>query len=196
MRSRSVVPMKVAKYGYIAVSLLFCAVGVLLSLSAPSARTLGTFFGTAMLVFGAVKLVGYFSRDLYRLAFQHDLQFGLLLLALGSIVLLRREEAGSFLCAVFGVSMLLDGLFRIQTALDARRFGVRVWYVTLALAALTCVVGLLLVLRPAETLGAVTTLLGISLLMEGILNLSVALSLVKIIDHQKPDVIEAEYEEL
>ena len=39
-------------------------------------------------------------------------------------------------------------------------------------------------------------LLGVSLLCEGVLNLCVALSTVKIIDHQRPDVIETEYTEI
>lgn len=197
MKPRSVLPMRIAKYGYIFTSVLLCAAGMaLLPLSTPSPRQIGRFFGAVMIFFGVVKLVGYFSRDLYRLAFQHDLQFGILLLALGTIVLLRSEDAVSFVCTVFGVCMSIDALFRIQTALEARRFGIRRWWLTLVLAVLACLAGLVLTLRPAETLGAVTSLLGVALIVEGVLNLSVAVRLVKIIDHQKPDVIEAEYEEL
>lgn len=40
-----------------------------------------------------------------------------------------------------------------------------------------------------------TALLGISLLAEGILNLCVVLSTVKIVRHQRPDVIEGEFRE-
>lgn len=195
MKPRSVLPMKVAKCGYILISALFCGVGLaLLPLSVPSTRQIGIFFGAGMILFGAIRLIGYFSRDLYRLAFQHDLPFGILLMALGVLVLLRSEDAVNFICAVFGVCMAGDGLFRVQTALDAKRFGIRRWWLTLVLAVLTCLTGLVLTLRPAETLAAVTTLLGIALVMEGILNLSVAIRLVKIIDHQHPDVIEAEFD--
>ena len=41
----------------------------------------------------------------------------------------------------------------------------------------------------------ITILLGICLLSDGILNLSVAFSLVKIVKHQQPDVIDVEYYE-
>ena len=47
--------------------------------------------------------------------------------------------------------------------------------------------------RPSESLNVIVTLLGISLVSNGILNLSVAVSLVKIVNHQKPDVIDVEY---
>ena len=35
-----------------------------------------------MLLFGFIKMIGYFSKDLYRLAFQFDLASGILLMAL------------------------------------------------------------------------------------------------------------------
>ena len=55
---------------------------------------------------------------------------------------------------------------------------------------------MLLAFRPSEAVEVIVTLLGISLLCEGILNLSVAVSLVKIVKHQKPDVIDAEYSDV
>lgn len=197
MKLRSVFPMKFAKYGYILISASFCAAGIaMIACTALPAQLVSDFFGAAMLAFGAVKLVGFFSRDLYRLAFEYDLQFGVLLLVLGAVVLLRYENALRFLCAVFGVSMIADGLFKIRTALDARRFGLRLWWLTLTLAALSACVGMVLTFRPAETTRAITKLLGTALLTEGVLNLSIALSMVKIIDHQRPDVIDMDIHEI
>ena len=62
----------------------------------------------------------------------------------------------------------------------------------LVLAALTCVVGVVLVFRPMTGVRALTALMGLSLLCDGVLNLSVALCTVKIVDHQRPDVIETD----
>ena len=50
----------------------------------------------------------------------------------------------------------------------------------------------LLVLRPGEGAQALTMLLGASLFLDGVMNLLVALLTVKIIRHQKPDVIETD----
>lgn len=197
METRSVTPMKFAKTGYIVMSIVFCVVGVLfIALPAKSAVVMGKTLGVAMAAFGVVKLVGYFSRDLFRLAFQYDLEFGILLIALGLIVLLRTNDVMDFICIAMGVAILADGLFKIQIAIDAKRFGIREWGLILALAALTGGGGLLLVFRPWESVQALTVLLGISLLAEGILNFCVALSTVKIISHQQPDVIETDYFEV
>lgn len=51
---------------------------------------------------------------------------------------------------------------------------------------------LLLVLRPAEGARVMVMLMGASLLLDGALNLSVALCAVKVVDHQRPDVIETD----
>lgn len=197
MKTRSVVPMKVAKYGYIAISIIFCLVGIaLIAFPAPSARTIAVFFGVAMIVFGAVRLVGYFSRDLFRLAFQYDLQFGILLIIMGAITLIKPDDMMNFLCISMGICILVDCLFKTRIAMDAKRFGIRQWWLTMGMAVITGIIGLLLAFRPSEALNVIVTLLGVSLLSEGILNLSVAVSLVKIVNHQKPDVIDAEFYDL
>lgn len=197
MKLRSVVPMKIAKYGYIIISAIFCAVGAaMILLPAPSSAAIGTFFGIAFFVFGVVKLVGYYSKDLFRLAFQYDLQFGILMILLGLITLLQPGNVIEFLCIALGICITLDCLFKGKIAFEAKHFGIRTWWVTLALAIPAGAAGLLLAFRPYQAMQVVTVLLGIALLTEGILNLGVAISLVKIITHQKPDVIDVDYYEV
>ena len=191
MDMRSVAPMKTAKIGYIVMSVLFCVLGVVLLFTpGVSALWIGRLLGIGLILFGAIKLVGYFSRDLFRLAFQYDLAFGLLLMVLGIVTLSHPGDALSFLCVMFGIPVLADGLFKIQIAMDSRQFGIRNWWLVLVLAALTCVVGVVLVFRPMTGVRALTALMGLSLLCDGVLNLSVALCTVKIVDYQRPDVIE------
>ena len=190
---RSVAPMKTAKIGYIVMSVLFCVLGVVLLFTpGVSALWIGRLLGIGLILFGAIKLVGYFSRDLFRLAFQYDLAFGLLLMVLGIVTLSHPGDALSFLCVMFGIPVLADGLFKIQIAMDSHQFGIRNWWLVLVLAALTCVVGVVLVFRPMTGVRALTALMGLSLLCDGVLNLSVALCTVKIVDHQRPDVIETD----
>lgn len=197
MKTRSVTPMKLAKAGYIIMSAVFCAVGLLfILLPELSTVIIGRALGTAMLIFGGIKLAGYFSKDLFRLAFQYDLEFGILLIALGLIVLVRSTDVMNFILIALGISIFADGLFKVRIALEAKAFGITKWLLILILAILTGFAGLLLVFRPAESAKILTRLLGISLLAEGILNLCVTLSTVKIVRHQQPDVPEANYYEL
>ena len=197
MKMRSVTPMRIAKTGYIIMSAVFCGAGILF-IARPqlSLRILGRALGIAMILFGGIKLVGYFSRDLFRLAFQYDLEFGILLIALGAIVLIRSPNVMNFLFIALGIAILTDGLFKVQIAVDSKRFGISTWWLIMLLAVLTGFVGLVLVFRPVESAQILTVLLGVSLLAEGILNLCVVVSTVKIVKHQRPDVIETEYREI
>ena len=190
MKPRSVIPMQVAKFGTIALSAVFCTAGILMMAAPESVLPAWVdFFGVSMMLFGVIKLVGYFSKDLYRLAFQYDLQFGILMISLGFITTVKSDSVLYFLCIALSISILADGLFKMQIAIDAKRFGIGAWWLIVALAVVAGAVGLLLVFRPAESLRVMTVLLGSALLADGILNMCVAISTVKIIHHQMPDDI-------
>ena len=188
--------MRTAKTGYIVMSLLLCVFGLILILMPGiSVKVLGIICGILITVFGIIKLVGYFSRDLYRLAFQYDLAFGALLIFLGVILLIRPTAFLSFFCVALGVAILADGLLKIQMAIDAKKFGLSRWWLILTAAVITVIFGVLLVFRPSESVSMIMMILGLSLLFEGILNLFTAITAVKIIKNQQPDVIESDYEE-
>lgn len=185
---RSVAPMRVAKIGYIAVSVALCFFGVLLIVKPEiSLAAFGLFTGIVLIIFGIIKIVGYLSRDLYRLAFQYDLACGILVIALGIMVILEPNDVIETICIAVGITFLMDGLLKIQISIDAKTFGIRQWWLILSVALLTVVIGVLLVFRTSGSVRALMVLLGISLLADGIMNLTTVLSTVKIIHHQYPD---------
>lgn len=195
MKSRSIAPMRVAKVGYIVLSVAMGSLGaVFIVRPETSAVALGRLCGGLMILLGVIKLVGFFSKDLYRLAFQFDLSLGLMLAVLGVIILRNPDQAMSFLCLMLGIATMADGLFKLQSALDARRFGLKSWPLILTLAVGAGVVGVLLALRPMQSARALTVLLGIGMMLEGVLNLCVALFNIKIIRHQRVDGVEARVE--
>ena len=106
MRSEN--PIRAAKISYIVTSVAFCVLGVLLIvLRNWSVSFIGVVTGIMLIAFGIVKLLGYFSKDLYRLAFQFDLAFGILLMTLGAIILAKPERAMSFVCLMLGVAIAI-----------------------------------------------------------------------------------------
>lgn len=189
MRSNNMI--RAAKAGYIVLSAVLSALGVMM-LTRPgySAELISRVVGIVLIVFGVFKLIGYWSRDLYRLAFQHDLAMGILVIALGLVLSLRPSWAMNALCTILGIEIITDGLFKVQTALDARRFGLNTWWLILALAVAAGGIGIALLILPAAGGQPLVQLLGASLIAQGLLNLCVALCAVKIIAHQQPDVIE------
>jgi len=188
--------MRIAKTGYIVISIAYLVLGILL-IAKPdiSMQIIGRILGTAMILSGCIKLVGYFSKDLFRLAFQFDLQFGILAIVLGLIVLLKPSDVLNLIFMSIGLVILADSLFKIRIAFDSRRFGIGNWWGILILAVLAGIIAVILIFKPSESAMILTVLLGSTLAAEGILNLFVAVTTVKIINHQYPDSIETDFYE-
>lgn len=194
MKMRSTAPMYVAKTGSAVMSAVYCALGILFIVRPDfTVRAAGRLLGASMAIFGAFKLVGYFSRDLYRLAFQYDWALGILLAVSGALLLTRPAGAVTAVFLIMGVTALAGSLFKARIALDARAFGIRSWWAIFVLSILTAAVGLLLLFRPWDSARVMTVLLGVSLLTQGLLDLCVTLGTVKIVPHQYPDVIDVDY---
>ena len=132
-----------------------------------------------MTIFGAVKLLSYFSRDLFRLAFQFDFALGIFAVLAGILILLHPTNVVNVMPVIIGVFVLLDGSFKIQTARDAKIFGLHGWWGILVLAILTCLGGLFLIINPFSGAVALMILLGATLIMDGIQNLCVVAYTVK-----------------
>lgn len=197
MKMRSIAPMRIAKIGYVVMSILFCVLGTGLILHADiGTRLLGTLLGIALIFFGIVKIVGYFSKDLFRLAFQYDLEFGSVLAVLGIAVLVHPIHAVNLIVIAMGVLIMADAFFKLRIARDSREFGIGDWWFIFGGAIVAGLLGLLLMFRPGNSAEALITLLGIALVAEGILNLSVAVCTVKIVKNQFPDNIDPDLEDI
>ena len=137
--------------------------------------------GLALIAFGAIRLVGFYSRDLFRLAFQYDFEFGILIIVLGALIFIKPENLTGMTCVLLGVLTLADALFKIRITLEAKKFGIEQWGLLLGIALATSVLGGTLAFYLGKQL---EVLLGITLIAEGLLSLFTGLTLVKIIRHQ------------
>ena len=135
---------KQAKWCYIICSVLLIAAGVYIMVRPyASAIIFCRVIGAVSLFYGVSKILGYFSHDLYNLAFQFDLALGVFTLIFGLILLLRSARVVAFMPAILGVFVLVDGVFKLQTAVDAKRFGLSNWWLILLGSLICALFGLL-----------------------------------------------------
>ena len=136
---------------------------------------------TLCVVYGVTKLSGYFAKDLFQLAFQFDLALGIVSIVLGIIIIKKTEYIIEILSTAIGIFMLVDGAFKIQTAVEAKRFGIERWWLILVMSFVVAFVGILLLVTPFETAGMIVRLIGLNLSLDGILNLFVVRNTVETI---------------
>ena len=144
---------KIACTGYILISIVFYIIGFLCivdpELIQLHSRTLA---GVILIAYGIIKIIGYFSKDLYCLAFQYDFACGIFLIVLGiaALCISARFKDASLLAAL-GILILLDSLLSIQTALDSKKFGLASWKYILILSMITGTFGVLIILKSTIT---------------------------------------------
>lgn len=165
---------KKTKRTYLAVSAVMIAVGIWLVLyPGSSARVICRVLGVQLTLLGGAKMLGYFSRDRFRLAFQFDFALGIVSITAGLILAIWPDGVVAVVPAVFGVFLLTDGAFKLQTALDAARFGLERWWSILIFAVLTWACGFVLLLNPFAGGAALTFAFGVTLIVDGVQNLCV-----------------------
>jgi uncharacterized membrane protein HdeD (DUF308 family) len=94
-------------------------------------------------------------------------------------MVLYPARTASVLPFAVGCVLLLDSTLRLQTALDAKRFGLEGWYWLLILSIVTILCSIVLILQPFDGAKALMILLGICLIADGVQNLYSALKAVR-----------------
>lgn len=169
-----------AKIGYIAASIMTAALGTtFIFMPETSITVICRLLGAAAIICGIIKLFGYFSRDLYRLAFQYDLAFGIMLCAIGIISVVKPVKVISAAHFAVGIIIIADGVFKLQTAIDSKRFGLGKWWLIAAFALLSFAHGIILVVDPFEAAVVMTVFMGITLIADSLMNFCVAFCAVK-----------------
>lgn len=136
-----------------------------------SLLTLCYLFGVLMLVNGLVKMVGYFQRNVLFLPFYSGLAVGLLEFVFGLFLVVNPSLLGEVLPLLIGFWVLLDSLYKIQTAFDLKRAGIKNWWVLFCLSLLCCVGGICIILQPFKGALVIMLLIGAMLVADGIDNL-------------------------
>lgn len=164
---------------YMMLALVSVAIGVFFIMEPQAAvEALCKICGVFFLIYGLIRILGYFSKDLFQLAFQFDFALGIFSMVIGVVLLFRVERVALIFPDFIALFIIIDGVFKLQTALDARKFGLERWWIILVIAILVAAVGLCLTLLPAQTTKFLVRLLGVNMCLDGCLNFWVVLKTV------------------
>lgn len=189
---------KGAKIAYIVSSALLMCLGLVLIIWPAIGLKIACYIvGALAILFGVAKILGYFSKDLFRLAFQFDFTLGIIAILLGILTIILPsvvddEIFAIVLAYIVGIYTIIDGIAKIQTSVDAKRFGFVNWWVLILLAALTCAAGVLLLIFPLIGAEVVLVMTGVSLLVDGIENICTVAYMVKVFKNFKPENLDSE----
>ena len=163
---------KSAKIMHLCSAVIFLVAGLLLAL-VPDFEDSGTFrnvlVGVASIIIGATGIYGYFSNDMYRLAFQQDFALGIFNVLFGILLIINPVQLSVLLPTAVSILTLLDGGNKSQMALEGKNFGIEKWYLVLISAVLEIAAGLVLILLAYHELD-VRAWMGVAMGLVGVTN--------------------------
>ena len=163
-------PTSSVKWSYVVFSLFLMALGVCAVVWPDiGLATVCIAIGAGATVFGIIRIIVYFLRELRGVALSYDFSIGLLGVILGIILLVHPQGVIDFLQVVIGFFLLLDSVFKLQTALDSRRIGMSGWWVPLIFTLACLTLGVLMILKVGANV--LMVLIGVSLIADGAQNL-------------------------
>lgn len=116
--------------------------------------------GVAMIVLAATMLIRYFTSAQL---FPENLIFSAVLLLLGIFFIAKSGVVMTVLGLFFGIFLVIDGASKVRDGIDAAKAKMQGWWIWFILALLTIVLGILVMFGES-----VMTLLGVSLIVDGV----------------------------
>lgn len=161
-------------------SILMIVIGLLLAIWPGHVMTTALkILGIALLVGGGLLIYSWYSGR-GRSSSIITLAEGIVMAIAGLIVLIAPKFLISIVPFCVGAFITLNGILNLAQALDQRKAYYARWNVSLALAILTIVLGLLVMFNPFSTMEMLVVAIGIIIIYNGVSNLLIELGYRKI----------------
>lgn len=141
----------------------------------------GYVLAAGLIIWGVWMLFQYFRSEPMTRIIECRLAIGLILLVSGTMLAFSPESLRELLPFAWGLALLFGGFLKIQYAFDRRTLGSEKWWILLILAAISLVIGTISLLNPFFLGLQKELIIGILLVLEALLDISVFLLLKRTI---------------
>ena len=159
--------------------ILFCLVcGVLLILFGDLALRITAYvLAGVMILCGIWSVIAYVRSGPVQRITESRLATGLILLVIGGLLAFNPDYLENLLPFIWGLALLFGAFLKIQYAFDEKTVSVEKWWIMLIFAAFSVIIGILSLLNPAFLGDSRNLVIGILLVLEAVLDITVYLLL-------------------
>ena len=173
------------RYNLLLIAVFCIAVGAALLVNPEFFLTTACYvIGAVLIASGVLGILGCVRDHVVRV---FVLFFSIIAAAAGIFVITHPEVIGSILPIIFGLILLLDGLFNLRNGLGIRKMTDSTGGSVLIMGAVTVVLGIVILLNPYATAAFSLRLIGAALIYNGITDIVILFRVRKVAKHYKND---------
>lgn len=158
------------KTGWVSIleSIIFAILGIILVCKPEGSVKLITYIlGTVFILVGIYKIITYLTSKTKNNFFNYDLIYGLMAIIIGIIAMAYMNVIGSIFRIVIGVWIVYTALVRMNSALQIKKLGSKMWKGGLVLSVIIFICGLYTIINS----GAVIVTIGIIMIIYSIIDM-------------------------
>lgn len=133
--------------------------------------------GATVIMLGVGAWISYFTK--FRSTFLAIL--GTLAVVAGIILCVKYRSIISAVLFLFGMFVLVGGVVDLVSALEARKNDLKSWIISVVMAVITIVLGLLVIINPFNSVMALTRILGAGLIVYAVMDLITFIQIRKMV---------------
>lgn len=157
-------------------SLIFIILGSILAFKPEeTVKIISILLGIIFIVLGIYKIIRYFVKKDCEGFYNYDLVHGLTAIVIGFVAMVYLNIIGSVLRIIIGVWIVYTSFIRINSAIQMKKIGSKVWLFSLILAFFMFVCGLYIILNS----GAIIRTIGIAIIVYSIIDIIENLIFIK-----------------
>ena len=158
--------------GYLLIGLLLLALGATFIIFNDALKVVTIAVGILLVVFSAIYLVLTIASKDRGAAFAIKVVFGSIGVISGAVTAILNESAANIVISIFCLLLIVDASMKLTTAAYSKRFGVKAWWIIMAISTLTIGGAFYILKYTPENLVVATVMLGIVLALDGLSNIT------------------------
>lgn len=176
--------------------------GLLIFESEATIITISYVIGGILIALGVIAIIRYIEASKTSDNSQLDIVYGIVTVILGILIISNPKALASIIPLVLGVCIVINSASKLQYAFELKRANNEVWGMTMVVAIISTLCGVVLIFNPFRGATLITQVVGIFIIVYAILDLISTLTIKKNIgsikkankksDIQEADIVEEE----
>lgn len=164
--------MKNVKWSSVGVAVCYIVAGIFFFANAKLTREIiCSWTGYILLIVGVVSITVYFLRHKIASIMKNEFRDGLILITLGSLVLIKKDEFISIVYMLLAIVIMVSGYKKLQDCVDSWRLGQKYGILYLVLSFISIIIGLIVMLDAPGDIQTLHKLIGFGMLYSGVSDL-------------------------